>query len=196
MWIYINNLDQVNWLAENEKWAWHLNLFSMTRVKNTFERKRLSDFLIPCIIGLFIGLNVTIIVYKRSNFLKAVVHVITIDQCNQTNEIQVRLILYSCRSDVRMLVIDGWTGTFGTLANSADPDQTSQTATSDQSLHCLLKSQEVKGKWNSFTFSFRTNFNPPVLSVLSFIYIFWSKVIVKIICRVCIKTLHVFLLKL
>ena len=104
----------------------------MTRVKNTFERKRLSDFLIPCIIGLFIGLNV--------------VHVITIDQCNQTNEIQVRLILYSCRSDVRMLVIDGWPGTFGTLANSADPDQTSQRATSDQSLHCLLKSQEVKGK--------------------------------------------------
>ena len=33
MWIYIYNLDQVIWLAENQKWAWHLNLFSMTRVK-------------------------------------------------------------------------------------------------------------------------------------------------------------------
>ena len=33
MWIYINNLDQIIWLAENWKWAWHLNLFSMTRVK-------------------------------------------------------------------------------------------------------------------------------------------------------------------
>ena len=33
MWIYINILDQVIWLAENWKWAWHLNLFSMTRVK-------------------------------------------------------------------------------------------------------------------------------------------------------------------
>ena len=31
---YINNLDQVIWLAENYKWAWHLNLFSMTRVKS------------------------------------------------------------------------------------------------------------------------------------------------------------------
>ena len=29
---YINNLDQVIWLAENWKWAWHLNLFSGTRV--------------------------------------------------------------------------------------------------------------------------------------------------------------------
>ena len=33
MWIYINNLDQVIWLAENQKLAWHLNLFSRTRVK-------------------------------------------------------------------------------------------------------------------------------------------------------------------
>ena len=33
MWIYINNLDQVIWLAENLKWARHLNLFSRTRVK-------------------------------------------------------------------------------------------------------------------------------------------------------------------
>ena len=32
MWIYINSLDQVNWLVENWKWMWHLNLFSMTRV--------------------------------------------------------------------------------------------------------------------------------------------------------------------
>ena len=24
MWIYINNLDQVIWLAENWKWVWHL----------------------------------------------------------------------------------------------------------------------------------------------------------------------------
>ena len=34
MWIYINNLDQVIWLADKKKWAWHLNLFSMTSVKN------------------------------------------------------------------------------------------------------------------------------------------------------------------
>ena len=33
MWIYINNLDQVFWLAENFKRVWHLNLFSRTRVK-------------------------------------------------------------------------------------------------------------------------------------------------------------------
>ena len=36
MWIYSNNPDQVIWLAENWKWAWHLNLFSRTRV-NTLE---------------------------------------------------------------------------------------------------------------------------------------------------------------
>ena len=33
----------------------------------------------------------------------------------------------------------------GTLANSADPDQTTQNAASDQGLHCLLKLREVKG---------------------------------------------------
>ena len=33
MWIYINNLDQVIWLAENLTWVWHLNLCSMARVK-------------------------------------------------------------------------------------------------------------------------------------------------------------------
>ena len=36
MWIYINNPDQVIWLAENSKRVWHLNLFSRTRVKNSF----------------------------------------------------------------------------------------------------------------------------------------------------------------
>ena len=38
-----------------------------------------------------------------------------------------------------------WTGTFGTLANSADQDQTQQNAASDQSLHWLLKLQEDEG---------------------------------------------------
>ena len=33
MWIWINNLNQVIWLAENWRWDWPLNLFSMTRVK-------------------------------------------------------------------------------------------------------------------------------------------------------------------
>ena len=32
MWIYINNLDQVIWLAGYQKWAWRLN-FNMARVK-------------------------------------------------------------------------------------------------------------------------------------------------------------------
>ena len=29
---YQKNPDQVIWLARNKKWAWHLNLFSMTKV--------------------------------------------------------------------------------------------------------------------------------------------------------------------
>ena len=33
----------------------------------------------------------------------------------------------------------------GTLANSAEPDQTPQNAASFQSLHCLIKLQEVNG---------------------------------------------------
>ena len=50
IWLFINNLDQVIRLAENQKWLWHLNLFSMTGVRtfrkcynqrsqSTFERK-------------------------------------------------------------------------------------------------------------------------------------------------------------
>ena len=35
MWIYSNNLDQVIWLAEKCKWAWHLNLFSRARLKKS-----------------------------------------------------------------------------------------------------------------------------------------------------------------
>ena len=31
-----------------------------------------------------------------------------------------------------------WTGAFGILANSADPDQMPQNLASDQVLHCLL----------------------------------------------------------
>ena len=34
MWLCINNLNQVIWLAENWEWEWPLNLFSMTRVKS------------------------------------------------------------------------------------------------------------------------------------------------------------------
>ena len=41
MWIYINILDQVIWLAENWKWACHLNSFSMTRV-NLFSMTRIK----------------------------------------------------------------------------------------------------------------------------------------------------------
>ena len=32
IWISIKNPDQVIWLAGNYKWAWHLHLFSMTKV--------------------------------------------------------------------------------------------------------------------------------------------------------------------
>ena len=37
-----------------------------------------------------------------------------------------------------------------TLANSADPDQMPQNAASDQCLHNLLKSQEVKAQIKRF----------------------------------------------
>ena len=45
-----------------------------------------------------------------------------------------------CR--VKRVICKTWRGT---LANSADPDQTPQNAASDQDLHCLLKLQDVKG---------------------------------------------------
>ena len=43
---------------------------------------------------------------------------------------------------VKSIISKTWTGT---LANSADPDQTPMNAASGQGLHCLLKLQEVKG---------------------------------------------------
>ena len=48
--------------------------------------------------------------------------------------------------NVKRIICKTWTGLLaGTLAISADPDQTPQNAASDQALHCLLTLQEVKG---------------------------------------------------
>ena len=58
-----------------------------------------------------------------------------------------------CR--VKKAVCKIWTGT---LANSADPDQTSQNAASDQDLHCLLKLRKFKVKQNRLESPFRTIF--------------------------------------
>ena len=40
IWIRINNMYQVIWLAESYKWAWRLSLFSMTRVKDSALNKQ------------------------------------------------------------------------------------------------------------------------------------------------------------
>ena len=57
---------------------------------------------------------------------------------------------YSCRCDVivqcKEVYFKTRTGTFGTLANSADLDQTPQNAVSDQGLHCLLELQIIKDR--------------------------------------------------
>ena len=65
----------------------------------------------------------------------------------QITVIYSRAILVAVMSEccVNRVICKIWTGTFGTLANSADPDQTPQNVASDQGLHCLLKLQEVKG---------------------------------------------------
>ena len=59
------------------------------------------------------------------------------------------------------------------MANSADPDQTPQNATSDLGLHCLLNYKKLKIKWNTYV-PVQDHFpgllseaiHPPVLSVL------------------------------
>ena len=53
-----------------------------------------------------------------------------------------------------------WTGTYGTVANSADPDQTPQNSVSNQDLHCLFKLQIALMTLHS------EKTDPPVLSVL------------------------------
>ena len=48
MWICIKIQNQVIWLAENQKWTWHLNLFSRTRVKiNTVAPDKALFFFNP-----------------------------------------------------------------------------------------------------------------------------------------------------
>ena len=49
-------------------------------------------------------------------------------------------VMLECR--VKWVIYQTWTGT---LANNADPDQMLQNVASDQGLHCLLRSQKVKG---------------------------------------------------
>ena len=60
-WIFVNNLDQVMWFqAENYKWAWHLNLFNMTRVKK---------LLVCMLIGIctVVRLNTVFLIFPGSN---------------------------------------------------------------------------------------------------------------------------------
>ena len=90
--------------------------------------------------------------YIHLNFLQVVVHMIIIDQWNQTArlyEIEVtiifnRAILVALTSEchVKTVIWQTWTGI---LTNSADADQTPQNAASDLGLYCLFKLQEVKG---------------------------------------------------
>ena len=85
---------------------------------------------------------------------------------------------YSCRCDVRLqckrVICKTWTGTFEILANSAGPDQTAQNAAPYQSLHCLLRLQEVKGQMKQscvlvqdyFSTLHSETIHSPVLSML------------------------------
>ena len=105
-------------------------------------------------------------VYIHQNFLKVVGHVIIIDQWNPTKRlygIQVtviysRAVVVTVTSECRVMrvICKTW---IGTLANSADKDQTAQNAASDQDLNCLLKLQEIlRVKWNSLKSPFKTIF--------------------------------------
>ena len=75
----------------------------------------------------------------------------------QVTVIYSRAIVVSETSECGVMRVIGkiWTGT---LANTADPDQTPQNAASDQGLHCLLNKRKLKVKWNSLKFPFRTIF--------------------------------------
>ena len=70
VWAYINNLDLVIWLTENLKGTWHLNLFSMTRIKLfsflcacTLLSKVMS-FSIYCFCALSLSLSLSLCVYS------------------------------------------------------------------------------------------------------------------------------------
>ena len=94
-----------------------------------------------------------------------------------------------------VLLIEGycktWTGTLGTLANSADPDQMLQNVASDQGLHCLLKLQEFKDQMKQSYVSFHDHFpslhsdNRPtsaVSALIIFVYICTRSSIQKNMC--------------
>ena len=119
------------------------------------------------------------IVYKRQNVLAVVVHVIINDQCNQTAQVKAiysRAVLVSVKSECRVKRSICKTRT-GTLANSADPDQTPKDEASYQGLHCLLKLQNIKVQMKHLWVPVQDHFpslhsetiDPPVLSALWFI---------------------------
>ena len=63
----------------------------------------------------------------------------------QVTALYSRAILVAVTSECSEKRVIGKTWT-GTIAYSADPDQTPQNAASDQGLDCLLKLKEVKGQ--------------------------------------------------
>ena len=80
-------------------------------------------------------------------FIKVVVHVIITDQWIQVTVIYSRSSLVAVTSEccVKRVICKTWTDfSTGTLENKTDQDQTPRITASDQGLHCLLKSQEVK----------------------------------------------------
>ena len=93
------------------------------------------------------------IIYKRQNFFQVVLHVIIIEQCNQTvrlYEIQVTvtysrngLVAVTSECSVKNVMCKIWTGT---LVNSSEHDQTPQNAAPDEGLHCILKLLEVNNQ--------------------------------------------------
>ena len=95
------------------------------------------------------------LVYVHQNFLKVVVHVIIIDQWNQTallyeiHDSRAILVTVTSVCRVKEVICKTWTGT---LANSSVPDQTSQNAASDQGLQCLLKLQDLTIKCLKYPF--------------------------------------------
>ena len=67
MRICIINLEQVIWLAENEKWVWHLNLFSIARVNyNTWTKCALFFGITPMWLSCPAMLKIWLIDWKCS----------------------------------------------------------------------------------------------------------------------------------
>ena len=144
MWTSINNLNQVICLAENWKWACHLNLFSMARVNIRILIRHHID-LNSCLC-VWCSINFLVTAHEHNRWVKykyivypKKISIFSINYRINPKYWDTLSIYHTC---LKIWIVHSTTSwcvltIAACMINSVDPDQMPQNVASDLGLHCL-----------------------------------------------------------